>query len=302
MESDELKDVLQMNFPNYKIDNDKIISLCKNQRIILNMSSIIKPILILVGIVLIIFSSLTISNININDSIPNVNKPDFVGTVNKTEGFETTFSGYDGKSQKPTLGYDIGYRTDSSVFNIENVKIELMIGHFFGPSSKLINEGQIDDSYSFDYDSWKDGPYYSSARASQYGTAKIFIRTEIYPTTIEEEVYSIDNFYDNYLFIYTMAMYSEGKYGWFQYEDICPRNTIKDFVIDKKFFSNDEGSISIGIGFGDGGSKYVNLYYCKDVENNLIYLSCESIEDAENKYIKNSSIETKYIGYEGVFQ
>ena len=32
MENDELRDVLKMDFPDYKVDNEKIISLCKNQK------------------------------------------------------------------------------------------------------------------------------------------------------------------------------------------------------------------------------------------------------------------------------
>ena len=239
MENDELRDVLKMDFPDYKVDNEKIISLCKNQKSAVNKNIILKLVLSLSCVVLVMVTVLTINYNDINKTISNETNN---GTlISNNDGFETGFVGYESSNPKVSLGYDIGYKTSSSVFNIDEVRIELMVGHFFGPCSKMVNQGQVDDTYSFDYDSWKDGPYYSSERANQYGIAKIFIRTELYPSTVEEEVYSIENFYDNFLFIFTMAQYEEGKHKWFQYENIEARNTIKDFLIDKNFFKKDEG-------------------------------------------------------------
>lgn len=301
MENDELKEFLKMDFPDYKVDNEKIISLCRKSEKKNRVSkSIIFKLALGLSCVIMVMITLFVNYNNINrNNLGGINNTII---VDKGEGFKTTFTGYESGNSKISLGFDIGYKTDGSVFNIDEVYIELLIGHFLGPCSEFVNEGQVDDTYSFDFDSWKGGPYYSNERASQYGNAKIFIRTELYPTTVEEEVYSVDNFYDNYLFIYTMANYENGKYKWFQYENIEPRDTIKNFFIDKKFFKKDAGEISIGIGFNGGGEKYVNLFYYKDIDNNMVYLSCKSIEDAERKYIDNSKIETKYTGYESVFQ
>ena len=224
MENNELRDVLKMDFPDYKIDNEKIISLCKNQKSAVNKNIILRLVLSLSCVVL---AMVTVLAINYND-INEQKKTEIIDEGDKG-GFETTFTDYESSNPKMSLGFDIGYRTDRSAFNINEVYIELMIGHFFGPCNELVNEGQVDDTYSFDYDSWKDGPYYSSENAMQYKTAKIFIRTDLYPSTVEEEVYSIDNFYDNYLFLYTIANYKNGKNKWFQFENIKPRNTIKNF-------------------------------------------------------------------------
>ena len=297
MEQDELRDILKMDFPDHYLDNEKIISLSKIKEPRINPNLIIKLAISTICIVLILIVTLFVNNdnnvIEQDNNIENISP-----TINKIEGFETQFSNWNSQNSKASLGYDIGYKAQSSVFDINDVKLELMLGHFFGPATNYVNMELEDPDYSFDYDTWKEGPNYSLERENKYQTAHIYIRTEIYPNTVEEEVGQIEDFYYKYLFIYRMVRYIDGKNIWFSYENITPRNTIKDFKIDSKFFKNDSGMISIGIGFGElSGSKYVNLYYIKD--NNLIYLSSISIDDAINKCIENSNIETGYAGYTG---
>ena len=277
MERDDLRELIKMDFPKMRIDKDKVITACmveKKPNIFFTKMVVLVSCLLLTGAII-----LTIS---LFIDMPSYNSGNNTIVDNGEKGIETVFQERGGES-KPLLPFDIGYKAESKVFKIDEVEVELMIGHFFGPPSKFILYGEEKETMS--YEEWRNK---ESLYGENYKEARIVIRTKSHPLgDTYEEVYVVDNFYYDYPFIY------DDEYYEYEYErngvikthrseritNIKPRNTIKNFKIDSKYFIYESGYISIGLS-SYGGIKYVYLYYYIDKEKGLIYISEKSVDDA----------------------
>ena len=260
MENDELRDVLKMDFPDYKVDNEKIISLCKNQKKRYNYSflkiALYFTILVIIGAG--IPFAFYISN--------NINKtPNVVASDSKVD---TSFFVIDGstigKSEDPIR---IGYRAEDSIFNEgESLEIEVLIGYF----------GDISNSVLFPADS--DLP-------------KIVLRTNDNPI-VEYDLVEIENFVENYKLKYIRNEDDNVICGC-KYVFPDEAKGIK-VSIDSEFFSGMFGERRIGLYVGYM-YKAETIYFCRNVENGTICISSISLEDAMKKanyeYVSGQSVE-----------
>jgi len=274
MESDELKDVLQMNFPNYKIDKDKIISLCKNQEMIYNTSffkktlyfTIVMVITIVITATAIPFAYNYVTGINNRSkTIPGDTKTNLAACGNSVA---TDFFIIDGTSNgKPEDPIRIGYKSEYSIFNnSESLEIEVLIGYF----GNLYATGLFSDDSAL---------------------PKIVLRTSDEPI-VEYDLIEINQFLEKYKLKYLVSENDNIICGC-KYVFPDEAQGIK-LSIDSDYFSGIFGEIRIGLYVGYM-YKAETIYYCKNEENGTICISSTGLEEAMKKanyeYINDRLVE-----------
>lgn len=142
----------------------------------------------------------------------------------------------------------IGYKTDKSCFNIDEVEIDVLIGVV------------------------KDPKYYSD-NATITITYKA---NEASDEFISMRVYEIYDFYNNFSY-----EDKTNKHRFICFKDIRENNIIR-IKLDKILFLENEGEIKISV-TNHKYIRYAYIFYAKDINNDLIYLSQRSIDDAKRK-------------------
>jgi len=271
METDELREFLKMDFPDYKVDNEKIILLCrkseKKNRV--SKSIIFKLALGLSCVVLVMMVTLLINYNNINSN--NSGKINIEPKTNLTMGgdsINTDFFVIDelsiGKEEDPIK---IGYKSEYSIFNNnDSLEIEVLIGYF----------GDIRSTGLFPDDS--DLP-------------KIVLRISDNPI-IEDCLVEIENFIENYKLTYIRDENDNTICGCkYVFPDEAKGIKVN---IGSDTFSGAFGEIRIGLYVGYM-YKAETIYYCKNEENGKICISNLSLEDAMKKadyeYVNGHHVE-----------
>ncbi len=249
MEKDEFEDILKIDFPNHKVDNDKIITLCRNNK------QKEKAFLKLMPSFIILLLSITIFGLIIVSYRGEINKTPY--TITSGDKVDTGFFEINAESTiKPDVPIRIGYRIEYSIFNDnESLELEVLIGYF----------GNINtNGYLYDCE-----------------LPKIVLRTSDEPI-VEYNLreIDIDNFLEKYRLKYVV---NEDDHVICGCKYVIPdeAESIK-LSVDNEYFSGIFGEIRMGLYVGCN-YKAETIYYCKNEEKRTICISNVSLEEAMNK-------------------
>jgi len=265
MKNDGLKEFLKIDFPDYKVNNEKIISVCKNQKRV-NKSIVFEVVLSLSSIVMVILTTLLFNYYGINEKNLGIINNEINLTrdgANITTDFFVIDELQIGKSDELIR---IGYKSEYSIFNSnESLEIEVLVGYF----GDILSTGLFPDDSNL---------------------PKIVLRINENPI-VERELVEIENFIENYKLEYIRNennLICGCKY-------VFPNESKGIKVnIDSDYFSGVFGELRIGLYVG-----YVyeaeTIYYCKNEKNDKICISnlClkDAMEKADYKYISGQSTE-----------
>lgn len=294
MENDELKDLLNIDFPEVQCDSKKILEICKARQ--LKRKQMIKRISVYSIIFVLLLTNAVLFGIDISTKSRLMEpSPSFTKDIEYYQGAglisaDSTNLTYDMGSLKAMVPVDIGYFTTQSRFNSDEVTVAIKIGHFDGPANNAIKDGE--ELYTKSYEEWLSS--LSAEKISEKDGAKIVINPSERDDSQSEVVLEIDDFYENYLFNYDFIyIKTSERSGGFYYCNVTPRSIINNIKIDKEYFNEGSGVLRIGI-CSALGTRYSLLYYYYDKEAEVIYLSEKSMDDAFQKVSTNSNLGIEY--------
>lgn len=308
MENDELKEIIKMDIPDMKFDTEKLLLAChkKEKKINITRLKIIFGSLCMVILITIVFVAINSNKIfgkknTIVDNNPPQTVTNYEEIINNSPGFSTSFDNIN-SNLKPSSGIEYGFSAETSVFRIDDVKINLLCGHVCGPPSEIYYNGLLDENYSYEEalekwkKTWREGESWKAIRSWSNNIFHFYVNSE----SFHDSIYEIngDDFLDNYGLKYiSRVYYGDDNFGYdIDMTEIKARYPI-NYLIDSKYFEENSGEIKIFFASYNTDNYGKSLYYYKDLEHGLIYLSHKSVDDAKEKYNSDKSFYNMREGY-----